>query len=74
MLEERQELGTKNLPVREGGAFMLSLTEPEGGTINLMIEEPDNPGHYLVVTCNAVRARDIVAGLIELAEACESNA
>lgn len=73
MLEDRIELGTQRLPVRDGGTFMISLTEETGGNINLLIEEPDHPGHYLAVSCDAARARDIAAGLIELAEVVESN-
>lgn len=78
-LEERQELGTQEMAITEGEGFYVGLSEPAGGEIVIGVELPVNlspppgPGHYVTVRADAVKARDIAAAFIELAEVLEGS-
>lgn len=77
-LQDRLEFGTQQVATTEGKGFCLGLTEPEGGDIRLGIVlehsgESMTPDQVIGVSCDAARARDIAAALIELAEVVEQS-
>ena len=81
-LEDRAELGTQTMQARTGAGFYVGLTEPNGGEVVIGIELPPDfrddtghplgPGHYVIVTCGSVRARDISSALTELADVVDA--
>lgn len=79
-LDERIDFGDQQLATTQGTGFCLALTEPNGGEVRIGIVTDANPPRdappqqIVAITCNAQRARQIAASLIELAEVIEANA
>lgn len=75
-IQDRVELETQTVSVREGNGLLIGLTEPNGGEISLGIEESDEgvkPLKVIRIKMDAVHARDVAAALIELAGVVEGD-
>lgn len=75
-LQDRIELDTQTVSVREGNGLLVGLTEPNGGEISLGIEEGEEgerPLKVVRIKMDAPHARDVAAALIELAGVVEGD-
>lgn len=78
-LDDRIDFGTQQIETIPGEGFCLALTEPNGGDIRIGIsvergeDYRDVPRKIVAIACDAPRAREIAAALIELAEVVEAN-
>lgn len=67
-----QELGTRtDMKWREGGAFLLGLTEPDGGDMTISIETHPGSDRYIGVRAGSKQARSIAETMGKLADTIE---